>query len=304
MQFDKQYKTCSGAGCCAGGYVEFFTGYGFRRLFGAEAGNAFLCDFLNEVLKGDHEIVDLKYLHENDLPAFSLGGQPVITVRCRNTYGQEILVQLQKAEEKFWKNRRSCFLSFPILKHIQGGGLGNAYAAVYVVGLLNFSFREGRAEPSRYRYDITEKDIEPAGLSGDNLNFICLELSKLTPSWAALGSRLERWLYVLKNLGSLDALPACLKDDTLENVFNVADLAHLSCEEVRKYEESLKHLRDIKNCIETAREEGRREGLRRYRLERARKLLDEPLLDDAAIAMITSLSVADVAGLREERRGC
>lgn len=281
-------------------YVDFFSDYGFNRIFGAEPNKDLLLDFLNEILKGKHEIADLHYLHREDFPGFSLGGQAFITARCRNASGQELFVQLQKAEERFWKGRDSCFFSFPILKHIRAEILGQSYVAVYLIGLFDFVFRDGRAEPGRYRYDIAKKAGESENTPGDKVNFISLELPKLIKTYDDLESRLEKWLYVLKNLGHLDEFPDCQIDEVLKKVLYTASLANLSCDEIRKYEESLKHLRDMRNCVDTAREEGRREGLMQYRLDLARTLLGGASLDDSEIAKITNLHPTDINGLRKE----
>ncbi|HPO51107.1 MAG TPA: PD-(D/E)XK nuclease family transposase, partial [Spirochaetota bacterium] len=40
-------------------YINPYTDFGFKKLFGEEASKDLLIDFLNEVLKGEHTIVDL-----------------------------------------------------------------------------------------------------------------------------------------------------------------------------------------------------------------------------------------------------
>ena len=49
-------------------YVNFFTDYGFKRLFGEEPNKDLLRDFLNELLKDEQgEIVELTYLKDEQL---------------------------------------------------------------------------------------------------------------------------------------------------------------------------------------------------------------------------------------------
>jgi len=71
-----------------------------------------------------------------------------------------------------------------------------------------------------------------------------------------LETRFDKWLYIIRNLNKLDRIPEQLKENIFEKVFELAEIAKLSNEEVRTYEDSLKTYRDLKNSINTAREEG------------------------------------------------
>lgn len=46
-----------------------------------------------------------------------------------------------------------------------------------------------------------------------------------------------------------------------EKLFETAEIAKFTPDQVRSYEDSLKYYRDLKNSIDTAREEGKTEGL-------------------------------------------
>jgi predicted ribosome quality control (RQC) complex YloA/Tae2 family protein len=99
------------------------------------------------------------------------------------------------------------------------------------------------------------------------------------------------------NKDRLDKVPDSLREQVFEKFFEVAEIANFTREEVDRYEDSLKYYRDLKNSFDTAREEGREEGV----LIVARNLLD--ILDDATIAMKTGLSQKEVAALRMENEG-
>jgi predicted ribosome quality control (RQC) complex YloA/Tae2 family protein len=99
------------------------------------------------------------------------------------------------------------------------------------------------------------------------------------------------------NKDRLDRVPDSLREQVFEKFFEVAEIANFTREEVDRYEDSLKYYRDLKNSFDTAREEGREEGV----LIVARNLLD--ILDDATIAMKTGLSQKEVAALRMENEG-
>lgn len=74
-----------------------------------------------------------------------------------------------------------------------------------------------------------------------------------------------------KNLSRLDNRPAALREKIFSKLFAAASVARFTPTELREYEDSLKAYRDIKNSLDTAKEEGlakgREEGLAKGREE-------------------------------------
>ncbi len=71
---------------------------------------------------------------------------------------------------------------------------------------------------------------------------------------------IKKWLYALKNLANLTARPTALRDKIFDRLFQVAEIAKFTPTELREYEGSLKHYRDLKNSLDTAEEKGRAQG--------------------------------------------
>ena len=83
-------------------------------------------------------------------------------------------------------------------------------------------------------------------------------------------------------------------------MFEEAEIAKFSQQELREYEDSLKAYRDIKNSIDTAkeegREEGREEGIAKEKLATAKRLLGMGLTQEQ-VAKGTDLSIEDIERL-------
>jgi len=75
-----------------------------------------------------------------------------------------------------------------------------------------------------------------------------------------LETNFDKWLYVLKNLENLTNRPEKLRERAFNKLFEQAEIANFNDEKYGEYEESLKDYRDLKNSIDTAREEGKEEG--------------------------------------------
>jgi predicted transposase/invertase (TIGR01784 family) len=74
-----------------------------------------------------------------------------------------------------------------------------------------------------------------------------------------LETRFDKWLYVLRNLNRLGRVPDKLKEKIFQKLFDTAEIAKFTPDQIRAYEDSLKYYRDLKNSLDTAKEEGKEE---------------------------------------------
>lgn len=112
-------------------------------------------------------------------------------------------------------------------------------------------------------------DTETKNVFYDKLVFIYLEMSKFNKTVDELETRYDKWLYVIRNLNRLDKVPDKLRERVFEKLFETAEIAKFTPEQVQSYEDSLKYYRDMKNSLDTAKDEGREEGI----IEVAKELL-------------------------------
>ena len=87
-----------------------------------------------------------------------------------------------------------------------------------------------------------------------------------------------------------------LKERIFTKLFEEAEIAKFSQQELREYEDCLKAYRDIKNSIDTAKEEGREEGIAKEKLTTANRLLGMGLTQEQ-VAQGAGLSIEDIERL-------
>ena len=127
--------------------------------------------------------------------------------------------------------------------------------------------------------------------------FIYLEMPKFNKTESELETRYDKWLYVIKNLNKLDRIPDSLRETIFLKLFETAEIAMFTPEEFQSYEDSLKYYRDIKNSLETARQEGREEGITAERKQIAKSAIEEGLSDEITIRL-TGLTIDEIKRLR------
>ncbi|PSR52818.1 hypothetical protein AHMF7605_04405 [Adhaeribacter arboris] len=241
-------------------YINPFTDYGFKKMFGEEPNKDLLLDFLNVLLKEEQgEIKDLVYLKNEHLGTGELDRKAIFDLYCENDKGEKFIVELQKTKQNFFKDRTVYYSTFPIREQAKRADWNYELKAVYTVAILDFVFDEDKNDQSKFRYDIKLTDTETKEVFYDKLTFIYLEMPKFNKTVEELDTRFDKWLYVIRNLNRLDKVPDKLRERVFEKLFETAEIARFTPEQVRSYEDSLKYYRDMKNSLDTAKEEGREE---------------------------------------------
>ena len=287
-------------------YVNPFTDFGFKKLFGEEPHKELLVSFLNALLPAKHQIQDLQYTR-NEYQGYSFfDPHTTFDLYYTSLRGELIVVQLRKAKHSYFKdNSLYSAMSF-IQEQAQRGDWDYKLAAVYTVGILDFVFEEDR--DNREVVHFIQLKNQNGRVFYDKLTFIYLTLPHFQKSIAELQTTQDKWFYIFRHLHELQEIPPVLHETVFLKLFEVAQIACFNPVERQAYEDSLKYYRDLKNVTDTAWEEGKEEGLveglekgleqgeRNKALEIARNLLD--VLDDATIAQKTGLSAEAVQRLR------
>ena len=85
-------------------YINLFTDFGFKRVFGTDMNKELLIDFLNELLKGKERIENLTYLQSEQIPRTEFERKAIYDLYCENEAGEKFIVELQKARQNYFKS--------------------------------------------------------------------------------------------------------------------------------------------------------------------------------------------------------
>ena len=255
-------------------YINPFTDYGFKKLFGEEPNKDLLLDFLNELLKEEQgQIVELNYIKTEQLGTTEVDRKAIFFFFFENEKGEKFIVELQKTKQNFFKDRSVYYSTFPIREQAKRAEWNFELKAVYTIGILDFVFDEDKEDESKFRYDVQLTDTETKKVFYDKLTFIYLEMPKFNKTIDQLETRFDKWLYVIKNLSKLDRVPEKLHEKIFDKLFETAEIAKFTTDEVRSYEDSLKYYRDLKNSLDTAFDEGKEEGIEQEKVKIAKNLI-------------------------------
>ncbi|MGV3526288.1 MAG: Rpn family recombination-promoting nuclease/putative transposase [Candidatus Sericytochromatia bacterium] len=308
-------------------YLNPFTDFGFKKLFGEEASKHLLMDFLNALLPLEHPITELSFRNAEQLGEGVDERKAIYDIYCQDSQGSYFIVEMQKAKQNFFKDRTLFYTTFPIRDQAEPSVVGEFTSrtnedstakgpwnfelkAVYCIGILDFVFEEDKANPD-WLHEVKLKNRHNK-VFYDKYALYFIEMPKFHLAESELANQLENWVYLIKHLEEFPDVPARFQHTVLEQVFEIAELSHLTEAERAAYETSLKHYRDMINVVDTARlegeakglaeglEKGRAEGLTEGELKAKREMarqLKQDGLPSQSISKYTGLSMEEIEQL-------
>ncbi|TAE04691.1 MAG: Rpn family recombination-promoting nuclease/putative transposase, partial [Bacteroidetes bacterium] len=230
-------------------YLNPFTDFGFKKIFGSENSQKLLISFLNEILP-NAKIKTLDYKKTEHLGQTDLDRKVIYDLYCQNEQGEKFIVELQKAKQSFFKDRALFYSTFPIQEQAVKGDWDYKLKSVYTVAILDFCF----ADEDRKSVKVTVKlmDTLRKTVFYDKLTFVYLQMPNFDKKESELQTLEDKWLFILRNLSVMEDRPNILSDQIFDDLFHSAELTQLSASEKFAYEESLKYYRDVKNSLDTA----------------------------------------------------
>ena len=293
-------------------YINPYTDFGFKKLFGTEMNKDLLISFLNALFfqtgdaavdghKPHKPIRDITYLPTEHFGTYG-NRRAIFDVFCEDEDGGKFIVEMQNVFQQFYKDRSVFYATFPIQEQARvGEDFDFNLKEVYTVGILNFTFRDDESTPDVCHRQVKLMDTQTKQVFYDKLTFIYLEMPKFNKTEDELVTMFDKWLFVLKNLSRLFERPAALQERIFIKLFEQAEIARFTPDDRRGYEDSIKAYRDINNAIATARreehakgfEEGRKEGREEANRELVRKMKEQGMNPDI-IARLTGLDINDL----------
>ena len=276
-------------------YINPYTDFGFKKIFGEEASKPQLIDFLNSLLPEKDKVVTLTFKNNEQLGTTELDRKAIYDIYCENEKGEKFIVELQKAKQNYFKERTIYYSTFPIREQAEKGewkGPTPRYnlTAVYCIGILDFTFDDYETEIERSEYLHTIKLKNQNGkVFYDKLTYVYLEMPNFAKTETELETRLDKWLYFIKHLEDFQNIPTIFSDEVFEQAFEKAELSKLGPTDRDKYENSLKVYRDLKGVLDTAFDKGKIE-----RNNEIAKQAKQMGLSTSDISKLTSLTEEEI----------
>ena len=253
-----------------GRYINPYTDFGFKKIFGEEASKNLLVDFLNSILPESYRVASLELRPTEQLPDSFVDRKAIFDIACTSPSGEKFIVEMQKAKQRWFKDRALFCSSFVIQRQAQKGDWDFKLNPVIFVAILDFEYDESQ-ERREIERQVALKD-QNGDVFSESLQMVFLQMPLFTKTEVELMSHKDKWLYFLKNLESFDEIPAILREPIFEQAFEIAEWVKYPPALQEAYWESRKAYLDNINTLKTARDEGEAIGEAKKAIEIARNL--------------------------------
>jgi predicted transposase/invertase (TIGR01784 family) len=278
-----------------GKYVNPFTDFGFKRLFGEEAHKDLLQDFLNELLPITDKITEITFKSPEQMGDTAKDRRAVYDIYCTTQKGAFFIVEMQKAFQAYFKDRTIFYTTFPIRAQAKKGKWDYKLSMVYCVAILSFEFAQEELLTTEeeifeddYLHEVELKDQRNRPFYR-KLKYLFIEMPRFEKTEAELTTRFEKWIYFLKNLEDFNEIPAILNEPIFQEAFEVARVANFDKAELSEYHESYKNYNDLNNVIDSAVDKSKKETIIRT-LKRGKATIEEIAEDnDVSIEIVLSI---------------
>jgi predicted transposase/invertase (TIGR01784 family) len=281
-------------------FINPFTDWGFKRLFGREASKDLLVDFLNDLFEGELHVKDVTFKDKEQLADTKDLRGCIYDVYCETDDGKHFIVEMQNQWTANFVNRTLCYACKAITGQREKEKTKTRASLyelmpVYVISFMNFAPHEGD-EVQQFKTDVMLRERNSERAFTDKLRFIYLNLTLFTKKAEDCETDFEKWIYVLKNMETLERIPFETQKKIFKRLAEVADSSHLSQADREKYEESQRMVDNYNLGMYSAWMQGNKEGELKKSLDIARKMLQSGITV-AQIMQFTGLTQKQVCQL-------
>lgn len=276
-------------------FINPFTDIGFKRIFGQEISKPLIIDFLNSLLDSEGYIEDIRFLDKEQPALFEDDRSLIYDIYCRTNEGHNFIVEMQNKTQPYFKDRSIYYVSEAIARQGERGAAWQyKIDGVHLVAFLNFCSADFH---QKFRTDVALADMATKEPFSDKVRMTYLQLPLFVKGAEACDSDFDKWIYVLKNMETLQRLPWAAKNAVFKRLEEIADVASLSKKDRMKYDEGLRKYRDTLSVLAGAKEDGHAAGIQDEKVNTARRLLAMGMSADVIMGA-TGLSLDEIDALQ------
>lgn len=271
-------------------FINPFSDWGFKRIFGQDISKDLLIDFLNNLFEGELVIKSISFKNNEQIGLTEDSRGIIFDIYCTTSNDENIIIEMQNRSQTYFIDRALYYTSRVIVNQGEKGEWDYKLTPVYTICFMNFIDKNLNNE--KFRADLILADKDTGRKVSDKIRITYLMLPLFNKNEDECSNNFDKWIFILKNMAVFERMPFMAKNAVFRKLAEISDITALSKDEQEKYGESLKILRDNYAIYKAAEKEG--EDRARYSM--ASKLLSKGF-DIKDICEITGLSINDIKNL-------
>ncbi len=240
-------------------FLDIKTDFAFKKVFGSEGSKDILINFLNSVIifENDHKIQSLTIVDPYNIPMLKGMKDTYVDVKAELDNNSHVIIEMQVLNHEGFEKRVLYNAAKKYSTQLKKGNKFHLLNPVIALTITDFElFPEQKELISHYKLLEKKYFIEYS----DDIELIFIELPKFTKSEKDLKSIQDKWLYFIKNAGSLEYVPKNLSEE-IEKAYQIANEANFTEEELELQHQKREWVYIQKSSIELALKTGESEGI-------------------------------------------
>ncbi|MDE6098363.1 MAG: Rpn family recombination-promoting nuclease/putative transposase [Muribaculaceae bacterium] len=233
-------------------FIDLRTDFGFKRLFGTASRSHILIRFINALFEGRMVITDVTFHDKEMLPQDPAGKRTIYDVYCTTDTNQHFILEMQMADSANFPKRVLFYTAAAVVAQGQKG-YDYALDPIYTVIFTNFNLKH---MSKRLVNEVVLKERDSDIIYSEDLQIIFISLPMVKKQWRECTTELERILYLIKNIHTMDKKSEPYRSGDYSDFFEASERRNLACEERVEYSRSYYKMIDDRAALEFSRKEG------------------------------------------------
>ena len=279
--------------------LDVKTDFAFKKVFGSEESKDILINFLNSIItfEDQHVIQSLVIVDPYNIPMLKGMKDTYVDVKAQLDNGSQVIIEMQVLNHEGLEKRILYNAAKKFSSQLKKGEDYPLLNPVIALTITDFElFNEHKELISYFKLLEKKQFIEYS----DDIELIFIELPKFKKTEAGLSSIQDKWIYFIKNAGSLDYIPKNMNKE-LEKAFQIANEANFSEGELELQHRKKDWIYMQKSSIELAMNTGIEKGMKKGKEQMVLNSYDAGL-DIKMISKIAKLTIEGVQEIIERER--
>jgi len=241
-------------------FLDVKTDFAFKKVFGGEQSRDILLSFLNAIIYKDSpkKITDVTIVDPANIPMLKGMKDIFVNVKAVLNDGSYVIIEMQVLNYPGFEKHVLCNAAKNYSIQLKKGEDYTLLNPVIALTLSDFVLFEEREETiSRFKLIEKESFIEYS----DDIELIFVELPKFTMQENELSDVADKWLWFVKNAGTLDFIPQDF-DAELKRAFEIINEANLSAPELEAQYKRKEFIAVQRLSLDAAEQKGMQQGIR------------------------------------------
>ncbi len=279
-------------------FLDIKTDFAFKKVFGSEESKGILINFLNAVITFNHDqyITSLTIVDPYNIPMLKGMKDTYVDVKAVLDDGSHVIIEMQVLNTEGFEKRVLYNAAKKYSSQLKKGDHFKLLNSVIALTITDFTLFEEHDDVMSH-FKLIEKQHLIDYL--DDIELIFIELPKFTKTEAELNNIQDKWIYFIKNAGTLDYVPKNFNEE-LEKAFDIANEANFSEQELDLQHRKKDWVYMQKSSLELAKSQGIEQGIEQGVEQQKKEVVIKSFkagLDRQLIQKITGLNEEQVDGM-------